>query len=136
MNLKLEKILLLILFFGVFNTINASNVKWKYDFDKAHQESIKQKKHLMVLLIKKDSIVGKETLMSSFMNQPYIDKINEKFISILVIKGQKHSYPIELLYTFTYPSLFFLDEYELFSCEPIRGDITPQRIISKLNQCQ
>jgi len=136
MNLKLEKILLLILFFGVFNTINASHVKWKYDFDKAHQESIKQKKYLMVLLIKKDSIVGKETLISSFMNQPYIDKINEKFISILVIKDQKHSYPIELLYTFTYPSLFFLNEYELFSCEPIRGDITPQRIISKLNQCQ
>ncbi len=89
----------------------------------------------MVLLIKKDYI-SKETLINSFMNQPYIDKINEKFISILITKDQKHSYPIELLYTFEYPTLFFLNEYELFSCEPIRGNITPKEIISKLNQCK
>ncbi|MCF6340674.1 MAG: thioredoxin family protein [Sulfurimonas sp.] len=82
MNLKLEKILLLISFFGIFSTINASHVKWKYDFDKSHQEALKQKKYLMVLLIKKDS-VSKETLINSFMNQPYIDKINEEFISVL-----------------------------------------------------
>ncbi len=42
MNFKLVKTLL-ILFFGIFSTINASHVKWRYDFDKSHQEALKQK---------------------------------------------------------------------------------------------
>jgi hypothetical protein len=62
------------------------------------------------------------------MNQKYIDTINEKYISVLIIKDQKSSYPIEMLYTFTYPSLFFLDENELFIHEPLRGDITPEKL--------
>lgn len=136
MNLKLIKILFTILFIGILTNLNASHVRWLYDFDKAHQESLKQKKHLMVLLIKKDSPICKETIINVFMNQPYIDRINKEFIPVLVIKDQKKSYPIELLYTYTYPTLFFLNEYELFSCDPIRGNISSENISNHLKQCK
>ncbi len=115
-------------------TLNANHIMWYPSYDKAHQEAMKQDKMLMVLLIKRDSKVCQETIKTTFMNQSYIDKINTKFISVIVSKNQKSSYPIEMLYTLTYPTLFFLDSKELFICEAILGEITPDKLISHLEQ--
>ena len=113
-------------------TLDANHINWHGDFDKAHKKSIKENKKLMVLLIEKDCDLSQKTIQTIFMNHPYIDKINSEFISILVTKDQKSSYPIEMLYTYTYPTLFFLDNKELFLYEPIRGDITPDKLKSYL----
>jgi len=69
------------------------------------------------------------------MNQNYIDRLNREFISVFIIKNQKRSYPIEMLYSHEYPALFFLDENELFICDPISGNITPTLIRKELNKC-
>ncbi len=116
-------------------TLNANHINWHGSFDRAHQQAIKENKKLMVLLIKKDCNECKRTIIETFTNQPYIKEINDNFISIIVTKNQKESYPIEMLYTFTYPSLFFLDNRELFVCEPIRGEVTPERVKNHLKQC-
>ncbi len=116
-------------------TLNASHVNWYGNFDKAHQKALRENKKLMVLLIKKDCETCKESVKTTFLNQPYIDEINGSFISVIVTKGQKESYPIEMLYTFTYPTLFFLDNRELFVCEPIRGEVTPERLKNHLKLC-
>ncbi|EDZ62926.1 hypothetical protein SMGD1_1420 [Sulfurimonas gotlandica GD1] len=126
----------ILLFTLLLSTLCANHVSWQGDFDKAHQQALKEKKKLMVLLIKKDSPESTEALTKTFMNQPYIDKINREFISVLVIKDQKSSYPIEMLYTLTYPSLFFLDNRELFVCKPIRGEVTPNKLNSYLEKCK
>ena len=128
------KLLSLVLLLAL--TLNANHVRWFSNFDEAHKEAVKQNKHLMILLIKEDSPECKDTIATTFMNQTYIDKINKEFIPVLITKDQKQSYPIEMLYTFTYPTLFFLDEQELFSCKPIRGDITPQRLKNYLKECK
>ncbi len=117
-------------------TLHASHVSWQGDFDKANQQAIKENKKLMVLLIKKDCVTCKKSIKTTFINQSYIDKINKEFISVLVTKNQKSSYPIEMLYTFTYPTLFFLDNRELFICEPIRGGITPDKLKKHLKLCE
>ena len=116
-------------------TLNANHVSWYGNFDKAHQQALKEKKKLMVLLIEKDCKPCKETIKKTFINQPYIDKINENFISVIITKEQKDSYPIEMLYTFTFPTLFFLDNRELFVCKPIRGEVTSDKLKSYLKQC-
>ena len=116
-------------------TLNAAHVSWYGDFDKAHKQAIEKNKMLMVLLIKKDCDPCQEAIKTTFINQPYIDKINDKFISVIVTKNQKKSYPIEMLYTFTYPTLFFLDDKELFVCDPIRGEISPDKLKNYLEQC-
>ena len=108
--------------------LSAEHVLWYSNFDEAHQRAIKERKMLMVLLIKKDSLTCKDTIKNSFIDQKYINNINKKYISVLITKGQNSSYPIEMLYTLTYPTLFFLDENELFITEPIRGDITPKKL--------
>ena len=116
--------------------LNASHVNWYGNFDKAHHTAKKENKKLMVLLIEKDCESCQESIKTTFMNQPYITEINDNFISIIVTKNQKESYPIEMLYTFTYPTLFFLDNRELFVCEPIRGEVTPEKLKNYLKLCK
>jgi len=41
-----------------------------------------------------------------------------------------------MLYTLEYPSLFILDNRELFVCEPIRGNVTPDKLKSYLEECK
>jgi len=106
--------------------LSANHINWYGSYDKAHKVALKENKSLMVLLIKKDSKKSKVVLRDIFMNQPYIDKINQEYICVIVAFKQKESYPIEMLYTDVYPSLFFLDKNELFIYEPFRGDITKE----------
>ena len=127
-SIKVLTILLLLL-----SSLEASHVRWLSDFDKAHQLALKEGKNLMVLLI--ESRESQEILSSSFMNQNYIEDINTNFIPVLIIKDQKRSYPIEMLYTLEYPSLFILDEKELFVCAPMRGEITSSRLKPYLKRC-
>lgn len=117
-------------------TLHANHISWQGNFDKAHKQAIKENKKLMVLLIKKDCNSCLEAIKTTFTDQHYINRINREFISVIVTKDQKRSYPIEMLYTFTYPTLFFLDNRELFMCEPIRGEVTPDKLNSYLEQCE
>jgi len=115
--------------------LNASHISWYGNFDKAHQAAIKENKKLMVLLIKKDCKPCQDSIKTTFLNQPYIKDINDNYISVIVTKNQKESYPIEMLYTFEYPTLFFLDNRELFFFISIRGKIAPDKLKSYLKQC-
>jgi len=116
-------------------TLQAEHIAWQGDFDKAHKSALKENKLLMVLLLQKDDIRSKELISTAFTNKEYINLINAKFISVIVTKGQKGSYPIEMLYTSTYPTLFFLNHNELFICKPLQGEITPQRLRDHLKMC-
>lgn len=126
--------LLLVSFF----ILEANNIWWRSNFDEAHHQAVKNSKKLMVLLLDKDAELNKEILIESFMNQDYIDKINEEYISVIITKNQRTSYPIELLYTMDYPSLFFLDNLEIYLCEPLigRGDVNPDRLRDHLSECR
>ena len=126
---------LVIFLFLITFTLSANHVSWYGDFNTAHQEALEQNKMLLVLLIQKDCLTCKEAIRTSFINQSYIKEINQKFISVLITQGQKNSYPIEMFYTSSYPSLFFLDKHELFICEALRDDITPKRVQEYLTQC-
>ena len=117
-------------------SLGASHVSWYGNFDKAHQAALKEDKKLMVLLIKKGCKPCTESIKTTFINQPYVKEINDSFISVIVTKDQKDSYPIEMLYTFTYPTLFVLDNKELFVCKPIRGEVTPERLENHLKSCK
>lgn len=125
--------LLLVSFF----ILEANNIWWRSNFDEAHHQAVKSSKKLMVLLLEKDAKDNKNILVNTFMDKDYIDKINEEYISIIVTKDQESSYPIELLYTIDYPSVFFLDNLEIYVCEPLRGsgNVTPDRLRAHLVEC-
>ena len=117
------KVLLLLLSLGLF--LHAEHVQWQGDFEKARVKAIEDKKELMVLLITPECSACKQMIHETFMDQEYIPYINEHYVAVLVIKDQKQSYPIELLYTQEYPALFFLDTQEVYTKEALYGYITP-----------
>jgi hypothetical protein len=98
----------------------------------AHREH----KNILVLLLDKHTPQTNKIIQESFINQEYLGELKKKFIGVIVLKDTKESYPIELLYTQTFPSLFFLSTEELFLCEPLEGIITPQKIQKKLSCCR
>ncbi len=105
--------------------LQADHVRWQGDYEKARQEAVKEKKLLMVLLIEDECTACIKMLSTTFRDQPYITSLNEKYISVLVRRGQKKSYPIEMLYAIEYPSVFFLDVKEIFERKPITGYAAP-----------
>ncbi len=112
--------------------LNADYVKWFFDYNKAHQEALKTEKQLFILLL---DTSDNKLLKESFMNQDYISQINKKYIPVLIKKEQKSSYPIEMLFTTQYPSLFILDKYELYVCEALRGEVSADRLNVYLQEC-
>jgi len=108
----------------------ANHVHWLGDYDKALQLALKDHKPLLVLVVKKDSKLCKTILHKQFMNQSYIDTINEKFISVMVTYEGRTSYPIEMYYTTVFPSLFFVDtQTEMFMREPLYGEQISQKVL-------
>ncbi|PHS59256.1 MAG: thioredoxin family protein [Sulfurimonas sp.] len=95
--------------------LSANHVSWYANYEDAHKLALKQNKTIMVLLIKKDS---------------------KNYIPVLISKNQLSSYPIEMLFTQEYSSLFFLDKYELFDCASLKGSITPKSLKTHLEKCK
>lgn len=118
----------------IVSSVNAEHVQWRANYDTAHQEALKENKLLMVLLVDDNCLLCNKMLENTLMNQPYIEKINEKFVSVIVKKGQKESYPLEMLYSMIYPAIFFLNQEELFVGKNIFGYMTPDALNDHLDR--
>ena len=125
------KKILLIWLFGTL--LFANHIGWMGDYDKALQLAQKSNKPLLVLLVKNDCTKCNEMIKTLFMNQPYIDKLNQNFICVIVNASHKHSYPIELYYSTTFPTLFFANTNEQFIAKPIYGTIDSSSFAKKIN---
>ena len=104
-------------------SLNASAVSWLGDYDKALEEAKKEEKPLMVLLVKKDCKACNVSLVKNFMNRDYIEKLNEKYVAVMVTYEGETSYPIELFYSTLFPTLFFVNSAdERFLEGPLYGE--------------
>jgi len=126
------KLLLLICLSAIY--LNASHLRWMSSYEDARKKAQIQHKNILVLLIQKDSAQINVIIKESFMNQEYIKRLEDEFIAVIVRSEGYNSYPIELLYTQLYPTLFFLSQDELFLLDPLEGVITPSKIIKKLSE--
>ena len=112
------RILALVITLITFTYTN--HINWLGDYNKALAKAQKEKKPLMVLLVKKECKSCNDIIVKYFMNQDYIDRFNKKFVSVIVNYNQKSSYPIELYYSSSFPTLFLINsENESFLIEPI-----------------
>lgn len=102
-------------------SLYAEHIQWQGDYEKARLQALKEHKGLMVLLMEKECTKCTEMLRTTFQDQKYIRQLNRAYVSVLVLREQKDSYPIELLYTLEYPTLFFLDAQEHYTCKALRG---------------
>ena len=102
-------------------SLYAEHVQWQGDYEKARLQALREHKGLMVLLMEKECTKCTEMLRTTFQDQKYIRQLNRDYVSVLVFRDQQSSYPIELLYTLEYPTLFFLDAQEHYTRKALRG---------------
>lgn len=96
---------------------------WQGDYNKALHQAQMQKKPLLVLLVKKSEPLCNTIIKNVFMHQPYIEKLNQNSIAVMVTYEGYLSYPIELYYSTHFPTLFFVNsEKETFMSDPLYGE--------------
>ena len=114
---------------------SANHVHWLGNYDKALQQAKKENKPLLVFVVKKDSSLSHKIIKNQFMNQPYVDTINKKCVSVMVTYNGRISYPIEIYYTTVFPSLFFVNtQTETFMREPMYGEKISNQVLTQYFQ--
>ena len=99
------KILLILIL--LLSNLFSNNISWYHAYDKALELAQKEKKNMMLFIASSKTNNSNEILKKYFLNQEYIEYINKNFISVLITVEHKTSYPIELFYTTSFPSIFF-----------------------------
>ncbi len=118
-------------FFTLF--IDADHIHWLGNYDKSLQEAQKEHKPLMVLLVKKECPSCNDVIKDSFMGQEYVKYLNEKFVSVIVTYEGRESYPIEMFYSTSFPTLFFVSsETETFLVKPLYGKFIEVKSIKNI----
>ncbi len=116
------------LFFSVL--LFSQTLSWYGNYDKAHQTALKQGKPLLVLVVKAKDPSSRNVIRQVLMDQPYISKLKEKVIAVMVTYEREESYPVEMYYTTIFPALFLVDSStELFLQKALYGEeITPETL--------
>ena len=99
------KILLILIL--LLSNLFSNNISWYHSYDKALELAQKEKKNMMLFIASSKTNNSNEILKQYFLNQDYVEYINKNFISVLITVEHKTSYPIELFYTTSFPSIFF-----------------------------
>ena len=88
----------------------------------------------MVVLRKKNCNDCQKIFEITFLNQDYIEKLNNKYISVILTYENKNDYPVEMFYTLDFPALFFINsDDESFLIDPIFGYVSPEQLKIKLS---
>ncbi len=114
------KIFLLLTF--LFSHLYSNNISWYSSYDKALADAKKEKKNMIIFIASSENKKSNNVLKKYFLNKPYIKYLNKNYINVLINIKYKTSYPIELFYTTTFPSIFFASyKDESFLTHPIYG---------------
>ena len=105
------------------------------DYEAARRQARQEHKVLLVMLARRSDNI-KKPLKQIMQDKRTSELIKKHALFVLLYQDTKQSYPIEMLYTTATPTLFFLDEDELFICKALRGEIDPQKIRSCLENTQ
>ncbi len=119
----------------LLSSVYANHISWLGDYNKALEKAKKEHKPMMVLLVEEDCKRCNELIKKEFMNHDYVDILNEQVISVIVTRDSKISYPIELFYSTSFPSLFFVNsEVETFLAEPFYGKVNREKLLEVIDK--
>jgi len=114
-------------------SMNANHIHWLGNYDKALQKAQKEHKPLMVLLVKKECPSCSDVIKEYFMGREYVTLLNQKFVSVIVTYEGRGSYPIEMFYSTSFPTLFFVNsQTECFLSKPLYGKSIDENTIENI----
>lgn len=113
--------------------IFGEHIRWQNDYENSLIEAKRAKKDILLLVLKKECIKCKSIFTEIFNKDDIQKSVNEKYIPVLVFFEDKSSYPIELFYTQTFPTLFFVSrEDESFLQKPLLESFTQEDVFQNL----
>ena len=111
----------------------ADTIRWMGSFDAALKESQKTGKPMLVLLVTRDCSPCRDVVVELSRANDVAELVNAKTVPVIVTK-ENEDYPIELLYTLEFPTLFLLSPEETFLMEPVRGEIEAPLLRRRLEE--
>lgn len=129
----MTKIIFISIIFSFF--LQAESISWYGTYDKALEASHRQNKDMMILIVSSEQKESMSVLKQLFTNKEYINYLNKNYISVLINVEYKSSYPIELFYTTSFPSLFFASyKDESFLTDPVYSLSREEEVIYILDE--
>jgi thioredoxin-related protein len=126
--MKLHRYILFIIL--SFSVVNASHIKWNWDYEKALIKAKKENKPMMIVLRKDNCTECQKMFEITFKNQAYLERINKDFICVVATYENKNSYPIEMFYTSNFPAIFLVNnEDESLIKPPLFGFVSPEELL-------
>ena len=108
-------------------------IGWHGNFEKALIEAKKEKKDILLLILKKDCQRCKTIFVELFNDKEVQEKVNKKYLPVIAYFEDKNSYPIELFYTQQFPALFFVSyKDESFLNTPLFESFTKKELLNSL----
>lgn len=127
----LKKLLLLSLF---ISSVYSQNILWHANYDKALIKAHKENKNLFVFLVNANK-ASKNVLAQLYKEKTLIKKLNQEYISILINVNYKTTYPIELYYTTSFPTMFIANaKVELMLADPVYTIPALKKTLQQLNK--
>jgi len=108
-----------------------THLHWLGNYNQARQKALSENKPLMVLVVKQHDPFNRTMIRNIFMDQPYIEKLNNKTVAVIVRYEESVGYPVEMYYTQHFPTLFLVDPVkEIFLKPPLYGrEITKENLL-------
>jgi len=123
---------LLLASFCIALSLQADHIHWLGNYDKALEKAHDEMKPLMVFLVKKECSSCNDILKNILMNQPYVKELNERFIPVILTYEGRQNYPVEMYYSTTFPTLFFVNSFnEHFLSKPLYTNAINKKAIKK-----
>lgn len=111
----------------------SEQIRWHNDFDKVLFKAKEEKKEIMLLVLKKECAECKEVFVEVFNDKEVQEKVNRKYIAVVAFFEHENSYPVELFYTQSFPTIFFVSSRdESYLQKPLRGYFTKDDILESL----
>jgi thioredoxin-related protein len=111
----------------------SDHIRWQNDFDEALFQAKKEKKEIILLVLKKECTECKKVFVEVFNDKEVQEEVNKKYIAIVVFFEHENSYPVELFYTQSFPTLFFVSsDDESYLHKPLSGKIIKGELMKSL----
>jgi hypothetical protein len=100
----------------------SAHISWLGDYEVAHHLAQRQHKKLLVVLVKSECKACRELIRRIGSDPSLQRKITAQYIPVILTAGPGAIYPIELYYSTTFPTLFWVNaETETFLFPPCYG---------------
>lgn len=111
----------------------SEHIRWQNNFDAALFQAKKEKKEILLLVLRKECADSRKIFVELFNDKEVQEKVNRKYIAVVAFFEHENSYPVELFYTQSFPTLFFVSSRdESYLQKPLRGFFTKDDVLESL----